>query len=283
MQGIAYYRTLVSIHDLWQLPLVMVLIYAFTFWWIMGKTQDPLIKRYAIPALTLRLLSAVLALVMYQYYYGYGDTYGYFYCGRQIWNAIWEAPSAAFELLFQSPENYSALARSYADHVHFSSRDSRFVAQVIGLLSLFTFKSYLSTSFILSFLSFVGCWKIYRVFYRLYPKLHFSLALAILFVPSVVFWDIGLMKESLLLFGLGILIEGLFGIFHFKERSFFKCLVYSFLGAFILFKVKPYIVFAAFLAFTPILIQQLTVYRSSGRIKPFQIGLKWIGILRKIR
>jgi len=172
LQGPVYYRTLVSLQDLWQLPLILILLYAFTYWWVMEKVEHDGVKKYAIPALSLRLLSAFLALLMYQYYYGYGDTYGYFYCGRQIWNALWEAPIAGLELIFKSPEQYSALARSYADHVHFSSRDSRFVAKVIAIISLFTYKSYLSTSLLLSFLSFIGCWKIYRVFQQMYPQLY---------------------------------------------------------------------------------------------------------------
>lgn len=268
MQGIAYYRTLVSMADLWQLPLILILLFAMTSWLINGQQTPAAIRKYAFPALALRLLAAVLALIMYQYYYGYGDTYGYFYCGRQIWTALWEAPLAGLELLFFSPEEYSALARSYADHAHFSSRDSRFVAQVIGVLSLFTFKSYLSISFLLSFLSFIGCWKIFRVFQALYPQLHRPLAVAILFVPSVVFWGIGLMKESILLFGLGLLIEGLFAMIYFRRGFFGKNILYCILGGFILFKVKPYILLAGLVAFTPIVIQAL-VRRCRGVLFQF--------------
>jgi len=256
MYGVSSYRTLVSSADLWQLPLVCIFIYAISFWWINGKTSNTTIKTYAIAALSLRLLSAILALIMYQYYYGYGDTYGYFYCGRQIWTAIWEAPSAGLELLFQSPENYSALAKHYASHPHFSSSSSRFIAQVIGVISLFTFKSYLTTSFILSFLSFIGCWKIYLVFIRLFPQLYRPLALAILFIPSVVFWGIGLMKESLLLFGMGLLVEGLFMLFYAEEKKG-KNLLYFLLGALILFKVKPYILIFSLFAFIPVAINRL--------------------------
>ena len=197
MSETAYYRTLISAADFWQFPLLLILFYAFTYWWKNGRYNNSPVADFIIPALSLRFFCAVLALIMYQYYYGYGDTYGYFYCGRQIWNALWEAPLVGMELLFQAPEEFSKLAISYADHPLFSSRDSRFVAQVIAIFSLFTFKSYLSISLILTYLSFFGCWKIFKVFYQLYPSLYRPLAIATLFVPSVLFWGVGLMKESL--------------------------------------------------------------------------------------
>ncbi len=213
-------------------------------------------------------MSAGMVLLMYQYYYGYGDTFGYFYCGRKICEALWEAPLVGMELLLQPPESYSSLAISYADHPHFSSRDSRFMAQVVGLLSVVTFKSYLTVSLLLSYLSFVGCWKIFRVFQQLYPGLHRPLALAVLFVPSVFFWGVGLMKESLVLFGLGLLVDGLFSIFVLPRRRF-RHFSYLLVGAIVLFKIKPYLLVFCIIAFLPLVIHSMVRHLNTARYRFF--------------
>ena len=53
-----------------------------------SKYKDTILDKYFMPALYARFLGAVLTAMMYQYYYGYGDTFFYFFGCKDIFNAM---------------------------------------------------------------------------------------------------------------------------------------------------------------------------------------------------
>ena len=71
------------------------------------------------------------------------------------------------------------------------------VVRYITPLELLCFRSYLITTVVLSVLSFTGLWKLYLLFNRVYPGISDQLAIGVLFIPSVVFWGSGLLKDTI--------------------------------------------------------------------------------------
>ena len=112
----------------------------------------------------------------------------------------------------------------------------------------------------------------------MYPDLHQVLAFATLFVPSVFFWGAGIMKESIVLFGLGILVDGLFAFFYFKDKINFLVFIKVFFGFLILFKVKPYLLISGLLAFIPIFIHSRIRHLGSYWFRSFSRGV-WYFLL----
>jgi hypothetical protein len=93
------------------------------------------------------------------------------------------------------------------------------------------------------YFSFLGVWRLYLVFYEMYPQLSKPLARVILFIPSVVFWGSGIMKDTLTLTCLCWLIYALyFGIL--KRKNFFTNLAIGIICAYTISIIKGYILLA---------------------------------------
>jgi hypothetical protein len=88
---------------------------------------------------------------------------------------------------------------------------------------------------------FIGSWMFFLTFYRQYPQLHFGFAVAAFFIPSVVFWGSGILKDTITLACLGISV-------YFTHRFFIqkvfrlRYLVILVASLALLYSIKIYIV-----------------------------------------
>ena len=82
------------------------------------------------------------------------------------------------------------------------------MVRISALFGLISFNSYLANVFWFSTYSFLGSWYFYKALVRRYPNLAFYLGFSIFFVPSVIFWGSGLLKDSIVLGSLGFLVYG---------------------------------------------------------------------------
>ena len=101
-------------------------------------------------------------------------------------------------------------------------------------------KLYLPASALVSWFTFSGLWKLFKVFNAEFPQLQKQLALAILFVPSVVFWGSGILKDSYCLTALAWVVYAAYNLFNttsIQLKYYFIFAVFSY----ILIAIKPYI------------------------------------------
>jgi hypothetical protein len=162
-------------------------------------------RNYFVPALLLKVLGAVAFGVVYQYYYGYGDTFGYYDMGNFFSKILKDHPTDFFKIYLTGGDDYFT-PKGYHynfDYLYNHNIPTLIVARLCSFIGLFTFRNYLLISIGFAILSFSGVWKLYRMFVTLYPSLNKYLAWAILFVPSVIFWGSGILKDSLTLSALG--------------------------------------------------------------------------------
>lgn len=208
------------------------------------RYANSIIKKYFLPALLFRYLGAILTALMYQYYYNGGDTFMYFLGAKDIYNTFFQDVPAALDLIFNDYENLHPVSRNYLTmHRFFASETESIVVRVGGLFSMFTFGSYFGISLIITSFAFWGCWKLYLVFYDLYPQYHKSLAFSILFVPSVCFWGTGLMKDSLVMGGLGIFVNAAYTIF-IKRQQAGRSIILLIISGWLVARVKVYVLLA---------------------------------------
>lgn len=235
------------VQDFLLLPL-FVLFWVGIFWSIREKRyQDKQLSQYFLPALGLRLLGAVLTAFMYQYYYGYGDTFFYYFGARDIFNAFLTNPEAAFEILFLDYYDWSFdTYNSVTLRGFFTKPNEAMVIKVAGLASPLGFGTYIGTSFALTAFSFLGSWAMYRVFYDLYPHRHRAMAWAILYLPSMWFWSTGIMKDSIVIGALGLFVNGVYyGIIR-KEKKLLRSICFLVFAAFLMQNTKIYVLIAIF-------------------------------------
>lgn len=229
-----------ELRDFMVTPIVIILVYVAAYL-VRGRVTDEVTRRYFFPALTLKIFGAVALGFLYQFYYEGGDTYNFHtYGSRILWQAFIDDPVIGWRLL-TSHGNYPPGTYAYAkDILFFTDPDSFFVIRVAALLDLLTFSSYSATASLFAVLSFAGSWALFVTFYRHRPGQHRVIALATLFIPSVIFWGSGLLKDTLTLAALGTLTYSVNEIFR-QRRSSPGKLVLLGVSIWVIFSVKKYI------------------------------------------
>jgi hypothetical protein len=256
-----------ELRDLVVTPLVLIFIGIGAIM-IRPYVTDSITRKYFLPALWCKLLGALALGFIYQFYYAGGDTYNYHTHGsRVVWEALVKSPLDGLELLF-AEAGYNEKSFSYASKIVFiTDPGSYFVVRVATIFDLFTFSTYSATGLMFSLFSFVGCWFLFKTFYEVKPHLHKVIAIATLFVPSVIFWGSGLLKDTLTLGAIGFLTYSSKKIFIYK-RSFVGVILLFVFSSFLLFEIKRYIL----LCFFPALV--IWIYLSNlGKIQSFSIRL----------
>jgi len=158
-----------------------------------------------------------------------------------------ESPGKGFGLLFSTGEFGPGLWDISEKIWYYDDQKSFFIIRIAAVLDLITFSSYSGTAVLFSVIGFTGGWMLYLTFYRKYPQLHRWLAVSCLFVPSVIFWGSGILKDTITLAFLGIAtycIQLLFIDKRFKV-GYFLLLLFSF---FVMLSVKVYILMSFLMA-----------------------------------
>jgi hypothetical protein len=224
-------------------PIFLMIIYFFAYR-LRNKYSDKITRRYFIPALTVKIIGAICLGLIYQFYYGGGDTFNFYTHGsRHIWDAFLDSPIKAIQLIF-ADGSYQAGTYKYAARIWFyKDLPSYFVVRVSAFFGVFTFHTYTAIACFFAVLSFSGLWACYQVFVERFPDLHKELALAFFFMPSVFFWGSGIMKDTLTL---GALTWVVFALINLVSGSGFriKYLIILVLSCYVLFVIKIYILMA---------------------------------------
>lgn len=226
--------------DLFLTPIYLLFIYLLALW-LRRKMADPVTKKYFLPALTAKIIGAISLGLIYQFYYGGGDTFNFFHDSAIIWRSFSEeSPFTALGLIFADNQYHPELYK-YTSQMHFYIDPNTYhVIRLSAFFGLFAFHTYTVIAILFAFVSFTGIWALFKVFYHLYPHLHRKLAIAIFFIPSVFFWGSGLMKDSITLGALGWLFYGFyFGII--KRKKFIPNAILIFLCILIIQAIKVYI------------------------------------------
>lgn len=227
---------------------ILLPLYLFIFYLIVRKKSKKYetlgLRKTFIIAFWLRMIGAVLYALLIQYYYGYGDTIGYYQGGTVIARMI-QQDISSIQYLFAPAKDLVAGAKAmgFGDDIPVTMlHDSNaLVIKFSAILSFFTFNRFLIISICFGFFSFIGIWKLFYVFYRLNEKRHTKLLAAfILYLPSIWFWGSGLIKEPLCIGALGILISSAYNIFINKHSIIINSILILSMSV-ILLIVKVYI------------------------------------------
>lgn len=230
---------MLDIKDLLLTPIFAGFIYILAYG-VRNRFTNRFTKKYFIPALTLKLIGAAAMGIIYQFYYGNGDTLEYHRESMVIFNAFMESPLLGIKLLWSDgtikPDIYK-----YAIKIDwFTSKTEYMIVKFGGFFSLFTFKTYTGIALLFALFSFSGAWAMYITFLKIAPGLTKEFAIAVFFLPSVFFWGSGFMKDSVTLSALGWLFYG-FYTFAIQKKSVLSSIIIILLSSYLIYTVKVYI------------------------------------------
>jgi hypothetical protein len=157
--------------------------------------------KLASVALGLKLLAGVGLGMLYFDHYGSGDTISYWHDGVRIADLFRGDPIGSLTFFWDDSNlpDFTSLLQHQAPRSLFFSKFS-------GIAALMTLDTYWAMASVMSLLSFLGAWFLFRELEATWPSERNAAIIAVLFFPSVVFWSSGLIKESVGLASLYVLI-----------------------------------------------------------------------------
>lgn len=218
-----------------------VIIFYALFAWRRKRYTDPLLRKYQRQGFWIKVFSS-FAYSIFILFFSSGDSNGLYHReGYNIYQLILHDPSN-INLLFIAGEDFDQALLADINNLGYFNEESNFmVTRIVAILSFVTFGRFLAINLIFSMISFTGVWRLFRFFYEQYPQLHRQFAIAILFLPSFVFWSSGILKDPLCTGALGWVTYSLYAIFYTKKNPLYYIPILL-LFSYLLVVLKVYII-----------------------------------------
>lgn len=204
--------------------------------------------QYYAYGLYARLFGAVIFCLIYVYYYNKaGDTIAFFESSMALANLFDSDPEAYFQVMKLPPsvENRTFFSDQTGYPYTYLYYDAKtfMIIKLISPITIITGKSFLISTVVISYISYVGIWRLFTFFYNYFPEIKGRLAFAVLFFPSVVFWGSGILKDTFTLMSTGLFVYAIHEEFIKKNKKLSNRIVMV-ISAYLIFQIKPYIFMA---------------------------------------
>ncbi len=203
----------------------------------------------ALFAFNLKLIAGVAIWYIYTYYYtdrDTGDQYRYFDDAAIMFEAFKQNPVYFLELFFDLGKNKAELIPFYERFLNWDKEynyawviDNRTVIRFNALVHFFSRGNFHVHTLFMNMLSFSGLLLLFKGVYDLFKTKAKLLFAAVFFMPTVLFWGSGVLKEGILIFGLGLFCFGFFKITH--NEINFKYAAAIIMGILVLAMIKVYV------------------------------------------
>lgn len=199
----------------------LTILYSCIFAFVIYKWKffhdNEINKSWFIAAFGLKLLFSVLLTLIYTYYYtdrSTSDIYKYFDDSKIMFDALKTNPLDYFKMLFGIDNDTPYFNEMYYDKMSFWFRayennlvsDSHIIIRMNALFRCFSLGNIYIHNVFINFISLLGLMALFKFFKLLFIHHAKVLFYALFLIPSVLFWGSGLLKEGLILFGLGFLL-----------------------------------------------------------------------------
>ena len=237
---------LIQFEDSYLVPLYLALIFFVGYIIKYSNIKKHAEYKYFLSGLLLKILGVSLFALVYIFYYEGGDTMAYFQGSKAIFGLFKQSFTKGYHVLFNTDSVYNSISSfnngtgwppgyMWKDPKTFSVCRFSFPMYALGS------QSFLVTSFLSACFSYIGVWKIYRLFNILYPGNYKVFAYLILFLPSLIFWGGGIMKDSFVLGATCWISYNFYKIFILRKQLFWN-LVFFIFNLFLILNIKAYIV-----------------------------------------
>ena len=216
-------KDLFEIYDFFLVPIYLILIIS-----IANRIKSKNIIKYPeykffTYGLIVRLIGVSFFMVFYTVVNKTGDTVSYFLGSKAISELIFKNFEAGISVLFNNDNgfnNYNSFSVTETKPpLYIMKDDNTFnVCRFTFPLYLISSGSFVVASFLTSIFSYLGLWKLYRLFNSEFPGNSKIFAFLILFLPSTVFWGSGIMKDSFVLGACCFATYNFFKIFIKREK-----------------------------------------------------------------
>lgn len=234
-----------SILDLILAPLYLFLIFLFARHEVNKNIETKPYYKYYMSGLFAKLLGGLGVCVIYSFYYGGGDTINYYNSDVVMLNLMVKSPSAFMSILSGnlSMDNFFVFDTDTGFPNYYYDKHTFIVVRLTTFICLMGFRSYLITTFLLAWFCYSGIWRLFTLFCGEFPILTKQFAIALFYVPSVVFWGSGLLKDTITLSAICWFSYSFYKALIMRENMI-KNLVFLVISMYLIVAIKAYILYS---------------------------------------
>jgi hypothetical protein len=269
---------LVRPDDIIWAPVCLLVLYIFAYN-KRKKYKGTVLYRYFMPAFFWRIFFALVYTLVSQYYFLFADTNHYYQGVLDMHRAVMDDFSYLSDIYTNVKlkddnriMNYFLYDPLGITHLYMYDIKNYMVPRFALPFSLAFGKSYMAIAFCMSFFAFSGCWRLFKMFCSIYPHLHKKMAIATLFLPSVLFWGVALMKDTICLGALGFFLYAAYNVF-IRSHKRFVSLIIMIAAGYLIYYVKPYILICVLPAFMLWLFLRVRVLIQDKTLRQISTGL----------
>ena len=223
----------------------------------------------------LKVAAGCLLGLVYTYYYTdrtTADTFKFFDDSKILFHALFNSPKEFFEIFFDinsdTKECFNICSQMSAwNNQDVLFNDNKTLVRLNVLFQFFSLGKYYVHVVFLNFFSFTGLIALFKLFQQFSRDKSRIVFILMMFLPSVLFWGSGMLKDGLLLFALGLLLYT-FNNLVIKKYSLYSAIAFV-LCLLLLMFTKLYVLF--------IIIPGLAAWYWSRKNKGRKVIAKFLG------
>jgi hypothetical protein len=193
----------------------------------------------------MKIGGGIFLVLIYTLYYDGGDTTAYFESALVL-DRLREINFGAYLDIMSNNltrQTFSYFTSETAWPQYFFDKQSFTVVRAANIVNYLGFDSYMLTTVVLAALTYNGIWRLFLLFCEFFPKHTNQLAYSILYIPSVLFWGSGILKDTLTLMGACWFTFSFFKVFIKRDKISINVIT-MILSALLILQMKPYIFIA---------------------------------------
>lgn len=227
----------------WLIWLIYLLFIGMILWIYQSQFKTS-VYRYFMTGFFLKVVGGLAFVFIHVYYYKYGDTFLYHRGATVLSQTFLDSPIDYLRLLSAGNANLPPDLAEFSTTISYSrGAEEWFMVKLLSPLVFISFHSFLVSTLFMSFISFWGAWKLFRVFDDLLPTKPLLTFCAAFLLPSVLFYGGGIMRDTLTLAGMNLIIYGVYFTAYKRVFSWRRILLVS-VAAYIVFYLKGYVIIA---------------------------------------
>lgn len=246
------------------LDFLLVPIYFGIFYALANRTQrsklaeNPLYSYYS-KGLLAKLIASVLVSLIFLFYYKGGDNIGFFWSAQFLAKMQTLNLNVYFSVLADNRTNEN-IAFFFDNGLccpdYWRDAQSFSIVRICSLFVWLSGNNFLTTGLIFAWLSYGGIFRLFLLFNELFPGMEKKFSIAILYMPSVIFWGSSILKDTVTFSAACWLTYSVYKVIIKPDRQLRHFFILI-LSAYIIISIKPYI----FVAFLPGITLWIVYYR----------------------
>ena len=183
----------------------LLLIYIWAIYYRDKRNKTNPEYKYFIICLTAKLVGGV-GFVLYMLYYAGGDSIVFFNAGKALSEYYFTDFSSAIDVLFGTASELNLDQYNFAPIYNYilRSNDVLTIVKITSIINILSVGSYLGSSILFAFLSFLGLWFGYSNLCELYPKSAKKMMIAFFLIPTALLWSSGVLKDTVTMCIIGL-------------------------------------------------------------------------------